>query len=103
MGTAIPPLIYLNAAGDTPLHIYLRGQFRPVVAGLTRLLEAGADPGLRDGKGLTPIDILQARDGAESLHAALIKLLLDYGYPEQAEARFQRQHPGSCRAIVLPS
>lgn len=92
-----------NAAGDTPLHIYLRGQFRPVVAGLTRLLEAGADPGLRDGKGLTPIDILQARDGAESLHAALIKLLLGYGCPEQAEARFQRQHPGSCRAIVLPS
>ena len=92
-----------NAAGDTPLHIYLRGQFRPVVAGLTRLLEAGADPGLRDGKGLTPIDILQARDGAASLHAALIKLLLDYGCPEQAEARFQRQHPGSCRAIVLPS
>ena len=71
-----------NADADTPLHLYLRGQYRPVVAGLTLLLEAGAEPELCDGKGLTPIEILQARDGAESLHAALIKRLLDYGCSE---------------------
>ena len=80
-----------NTDADAPLHLYLRGKYRPVVAGLTRLLEAGAEPGLRDSKGLSPIDILQARDGADSLHAALIRLLIDYGCPKPEAPAAQNQ------------
>ncbi|KAJ3545927.1 hypothetical protein NM208_g2267 [Fusarium decemcellulare] len=74
----------VDALGDSPLHIALQNHWTIPEALVRALLEAGADPNLKNNQGLTPLLCLQlyVPQFAEKLN-----ILLEYGADINAEDR----------------
>ena len=74
-----------NDAGETPLHLFVDSQGRPHMRGLKLLLQAEADASIRDSRGRTALQRLDARTENQGAAKALAPLV------EQMEKCFNNQ------------